>query len=76
MSQKRYKLLIWFYLKTHTHHKTIHAVQDLEVELIKRTDITQWVGENDKSIAKAILIDQVRNTQETIIKRTIEVTIF
>jgi hypothetical protein len=76
MSQKRYKLLIWFYLKNHTHHKTIHAVQDLEVELIKRTDITQWVGENDKSIAKAILIDQVRNTQETIIKRTIEVTIF
>lgn len=76
MSQKRYKLLIWFYLKNHTHHKTIHAVQDLKVELIKRTDITQWVGENDKSIAKAILIDQVRNTQETIIKRTIEVTIF
>lgn len=39
MAQKRYKLLIWFYLKNHTYHKTIHAAHDMEVELARKVDV-------------------------------------
>lgn len=32
--QKRYKLLIWFYLHNHL-HKSIHAAHSMEVELTR-----------------------------------------
>lgn len=35
-----------------------------------------WVDETDESIAKAYLIDRVKDTRETIIKRTIDRTIY
>lgn len=28
MAQKRYKLIIWFYLKNHHQYKTIHAASE------------------------------------------------
>ena len=31
-----------------------------------------WVDENDESIAKAYLIDRVKDTRETVIERNIE----
>lgn len=34
--QKRYKLLIWFYLHNHL-HKSIHAAHSMEVELTRKT---------------------------------------
>lgn len=57
MAQKRYKLLIWFYLKNHTHHKTIHAAHDMEVELARKVESTNWVdvdigGKPDVTIHK------------------------
>lgn len=36
MAQKRYKLIIWFYLKNHHQYKTIYAAHDMEVELTRR----------------------------------------
>ena len=33
--QKRYKLLIWFYLHNHL-HKSIHAAHSMEVELTRK----------------------------------------
>lgn len=36
MSQKRYKPIIWFYLKNHHQYKTIHAAHGMEVELTRR----------------------------------------
>lgn len=35
-----------------------------------------WVDENDESIAKAYLIDRVKDTRETVIERNIERTIY
>ena len=49
--QKRYKLLIWFYLHNHL-HKSIHAAHSMEVELTRKTEVSEWVDENDESIAK------------------------
>nr|UWI42381.1 MAG: hypothetical protein [Bacteriophage sp.] len=76
MAQKRYKLIIWFYLKNHHKYKTIHVAHDMEVELTRKVDIAKWVDETDESIAKAYLIDRVKDTRETIIKRTIDLTIY
>lgn len=56
MAQKRYKLIIWFYLKNHHKYKTIHVAHDMEVELTRKVDIAKWVDETDESIAKAYLI--------------------
>ena len=53
MAQKRYKLIIWFYLKNHHQYKTIHVAHDMEVELTRKVDIAKWVDETDESIAKA-----------------------
>lgn len=53
--QKRYKLLIWFYLHNHL-HKSIHAAHSMEVELTRKTEVSEWIDENDESIAKAYLI--------------------
>lgn len=75
MAQKRYKLIIWFYLKNHI-NTTIHVAHDMEVELTRKVDIAKWVDETDESIAKAYLIDRVKDTRETIIKRTIDLTIY
>ena len=36
--QKRYKLLIWFYLHNHL-HKSIHAAHSMEVELTRKTPV-------------------------------------
>lgn len=36
--QKRYKLLIWFYLHNHL-HKSIHAAHSMEVELTRKTGV-------------------------------------
>lgn len=36
--QKRYKLLIWFYLHNHL-HKSIHAAHSMEVELTRKTEV-------------------------------------
>lgn len=69
--QKRYKLLIWFYLHNHL-HKSIHAAHSMEVELTRKTEVSEWVDENDESIAKAYLIDRVKDTRETVIERNIE----
>lgn len=63
MAQKRYKLIIWFYLKNHHHYKTIHVAHDMEVELTRKVDIAKWVDETDESIAKAYLIDRVKDTR-------------
>ena len=52
--QKRYKLLIWFYLHNHL-HKSIHAAHSMEVELTRKTEVSEWIDENDESIAKAYL---------------------
>lgn len=76
MAQKRYKLIIWFYLKNYHKYKTIHVAHDMEVELTRKVDIAKWVDETDESIAKAYLIDRVKDTRETIIKRTIDLTIY
>lgn len=76
MSQKRYKLIIWFYLKNHHQYKTIHVAHDMEVELTRKVDIAKWVDETYESIAKAYLIDRVKDTRETIIERTIDQTIY
>lgn len=76
MAQKRYKLIIWFYLKNLHKYKTIHVAHDMEVELTRKVDIAKWVDETDESIAKAYLIDRVKDTRETIIKRTIDLTIY
>lgn len=76
MAQKRYKLIIWFYLKNHHKYKTIHVAHDMEAELTRKVDIAKWVDETDESIAKAYLIDRVKDTRETIIKRTIDLTIY
>lgn len=54
MAQKRYKLLIWFYLKNHTYHKTIHAAHDMEVELIRKIDVAKWVDEMMRVLLKHI----------------------
>lgn len=35
--QKRYKLLIWFYLHNHL-HKSIHAAHSMEVELTRKAE--------------------------------------
>lgn len=35
-----------------------------------------WVDENDESIAKAYLIDRVKDTRETVIERNIKRTIY
>jgi hypothetical protein len=43
----------------------------MEVELTRKVDVAKWVDENDESIAKAYLIDRVKDTRETVIKRTI-----
>lgn len=53
--QKRYKLLIGFYLHNHL-HKSIHAAHSMEVELTRKAEVSEWVDENDESIAKAYLI--------------------
>lgn len=53
--QKRYKLLIWSYLHNHL-RKSIHAAHSMEVELTRKTEVSEWVDENDESIAKAYLI--------------------
>lgn len=63
MAQKRYKLIIWFYLKNHHQYKTIHVAHDMEVELTRKVDIAKWVDETDESIAKAYLIDRVKDTR-------------
>lgn len=73
--QKRYKLLIWFYLPNHL-HKSIHAAHSMEVELTRKTEVSEWIDENDESIAKAYLIDRVKDTRETVIERNIERTIY
>ena len=66
--QKRYKLLIWSYLHNHL-HKSIHAAHSMEVELTRKTEVSEWIDENDESIAKAYLIDRVKDTRETVIER-------
>lgn len=76
MAQKRSKLIIWFYLKNHHQYKTIHAAHDMEVELTRKVDIAKWIDETDESIAKAYLIDRVKDTREIIIKRTVDKTIY
>lgn len=53
--QKRYKLLIWFYLHNPP-HKSIHAAHSMKVELTRKTEVSEWIDENDESIAKAYLI--------------------
>lgn len=58
--QKRYKLLIGFYL---------HAAHSMEVELTRKTEVSGWIDENDESIAKAYLIDRVKDTRETVIEK-------
>ena len=73
--QKRYKLLIGFYLHNHF-HKCIHAAHSMEVELTRKAEVSEWVDENDESIAKAYPIDRVKDTRETVIERNIERTIY
>lgn len=48
----------------------------MEIELTRKSDVSEWVNKNDKSIAKAHLIDQVNDTRETVIEREIEYTIY
>lgn len=48
----------------------------MEVELARKVDVAKWVDENDESIAKVYLIDRIKDTRETVIKRTIEMTIY
>lgn len=68
--QKRYKLLIWSYLHNHL-HKSIHAAHSMEVELTRKAEVSEWVDENDESIA-----GWVKDTRETVIERNIERTIY
>lgn len=44
----------------------------MEVELTRKTEVSEWIDENDESIAKAYLIDRVKDTRETVIERNIE----
>lgn len=41
----------------------------MEVELTRKAEVSEWVDENDESIAKAYLIDRVKDTRETVIER-------
>lgn len=41
----------------------------MEVELTRKTEVSEWIDENDESIAKAYLIDRVKDTRETVIER-------
>jgi len=34
----------------------------MEVELTRKAEVSEWVDENDESIAKAYLIDRVKDT--------------
>lgn len=49
--QKRYKLLIWFYLHNHL-HKSIHAAHSMEVELTRKAEVSELVDENDEVLQK------------------------
>lgn len=42
----------------------------------KKYSTYKWGDENDESIAKAYLIDRVKDTRETVIERNIERTIY
>jgi hypothetical protein len=48
----------------------------MEVELTRKADVAKWVDENGESIAKAYLIDRIKDTRETVIKRTIEMALY
>lgn len=48
----------------------------IEVELTQKTEVSEWIDENDESIAKAYLIDRVKDTRGTVIERNIERTIY
>lgn len=48
----------------------------MEVELTRKAEVSEWVDENDESIAKAYLIDRVKDIRETVIERNIERTIY
>lgn len=43
----------------------------MEVELTRKAEVSEWVDENDESIAKAYLIDRVKDTRETVIEKKI-----
>lgn len=48
----------------------------MEVELTRKADVAKGVDENGESIAKAYLIDRIKDTLETVIKRTIEMALY